>query len=151
MFDTLKYAKKLQDVGVPREQAEAQVIILAEVMEDSLATKSDVKDLRGETRGIGAELRSEMADLKSELRAEMVELRTELRTEMAELRTELRNDMVKLRSEFCTEMAELRTEMRTEMTSLKHELGQFEHRMTIKIGTIITVALGAFVALNKIL
>jgi hypothetical protein len=43
MFNTLTYAKKLEDAGVPRSQAEAQVQVLAEIVEGELATKSDIK------------------------------------------------------------------------------------------------------------
>lgn len=43
MFNTLTYAKKLEDAGVPRPQAEAQVQVLAEIVEGELATKNDIK------------------------------------------------------------------------------------------------------------
>ena len=46
MFDTLGYAKKLEEVGVAREQAEAHVRILADVIEGNLATKQDINELR---------------------------------------------------------------------------------------------------------
>lgn len=45
MFNTLKYAKQLQGVGVPTEQAETHIQILCEVMETNLATKHDIKEL----------------------------------------------------------------------------------------------------------
>lgn len=45
IFDTLKYANKLKAVGVPEKQAEAQVEMLAEIMDDKLATKADIKHL----------------------------------------------------------------------------------------------------------
>lgn len=48
MFNTLKYAKKLEEVGFAREQAEAQVQMLAEVIETNLATKRDIDDLKQE-------------------------------------------------------------------------------------------------------
>ncbi len=48
MFNTLLYAKKLEEVGVPRNQAEAQVQIIAEIIEGDLATKHDIKDLKDE-------------------------------------------------------------------------------------------------------
>ena len=45
MFNTLQYAKKLEDVGFSRSQAEAQVLILTEIIEGDVATKQDIKDL----------------------------------------------------------------------------------------------------------
>ncbi len=43
-FDTLAYAKKLQKVGVPAEQAEVQAETLADVLESNMATKRDIAD-----------------------------------------------------------------------------------------------------------
>lgn len=45
MFNTLKYAKMLEEVGFSREQAETSIKILVEIMEDKLATKHDIKEL----------------------------------------------------------------------------------------------------------
>ncbi len=47
-FDTLKFSKKLVESGVPQRQAEAHAEAFAEVIDDQLATKQDLKDL--ETR-----------------------------------------------------------------------------------------------------
>jgi hypothetical protein len=38
-FDTLAYAKKLKEAGVPERQAEAQAEALAEIVDERLATK----------------------------------------------------------------------------------------------------------------
>ena len=46
MFNTLKYAKILEDVGFSREQAETSIKILVEIMEDKLATKQDFQELK---------------------------------------------------------------------------------------------------------
>lgn len=48
MFNTLKYAKMLEEVGFSREQAETSIKILVEIMEDKLASKQDVAELRGQ-------------------------------------------------------------------------------------------------------
>ncbi len=88
MFNTLKYAKKLESVGLSREQAEAHIQILSEVMEDTLATKQDVKDLRNE--------------------------------------------------------------LRESQQLLSQEMLQLEQRMTIKLGTIVSIAIGVAVALAKL-
>lgn len=45
MFNTLKYSRILEAVGVSREQAEAHIQIIAEIVEDDLATKQDLKEL----------------------------------------------------------------------------------------------------------
>ncbi len=45
MFDTLRYSKILEAVGVSRDQAEAHIRIIAEIVEGDLATKQDLKEL----------------------------------------------------------------------------------------------------------
>jgi len=47
-FDTLGYAKKLQELGFTREQAEGFAEIQRDIIEDRLATKQDLREL--ETR-----------------------------------------------------------------------------------------------------
>jgi hypothetical protein len=46
MFDTLAYAKKLKSAGFTEDQAEIQAEALAEIIDEKLATKQDIRDLR---------------------------------------------------------------------------------------------------------
>ncbi len=46
MFNTLKYVKMLEEVGFSPDQAETSIKILVEIMEDKLAYKQDLRDLR---------------------------------------------------------------------------------------------------------
>ena len=48
MFNTLSYTKKLEQAGVSREQAEAHIQIIAEIVEGDLSTKQDIKELKDE-------------------------------------------------------------------------------------------------------
>jgi len=92
MINSLKYAKQLEQVGVSREQAEAHLQILVEIMETNLATREDLKDLK-----------------------------IELKQDLQLLRQELKSDVI-----------------------------QSEQRMTIKLGTIVSVAIGIAVAVTKV-
>lgn len=44
-FDTLKYANKLISVGFTKEQAEVQAEAMADLINENLATKRDLKEL----------------------------------------------------------------------------------------------------------
>ena len=44
-FDTLAYSKKLKSVGFTEQQAEVQSEALAEIIDERLATKQDLKEL----------------------------------------------------------------------------------------------------------
>ena len=45
-FDTLAYARKLKDAGFSDQQAEIQAQALAEIVDERLATKQDIIELR---------------------------------------------------------------------------------------------------------
>jgi hypothetical protein len=45
MFDTLKYSRIPESVGISRDQAEAHIKIIAEIVEDDLTTKQDLREL----------------------------------------------------------------------------------------------------------
>ena len=68
MFNTLRYAKMLEEVGFSREQAETSIKILVEIMEDKLASKQDLEGL--EVR-LKTELRHSVAQLESKLTIRM--------------------------------------------------------------------------------
>ena len=96
MFNSLKYAKKLEDVGFSRDQAEMHVLILSEIMETNLATKQDIKDLHQKMDGVQNDLSLKMEKIQLEIKLS-------------------------------------------------------EQRATIKLGTIVSIALGLVVALIKLI
>ena len=60
-FDTLKFARRLKQAGLPQAQAEAmaeaQIEAFAEALDTQLATKTDIAELRQATQADIAELR----------------------------------------------------------------------------------------------
>jgi hypothetical protein len=64
MFNTLRYAKMLEEAGFSRDQAETSIKILVEIMEDRLATKQDIRELKLElTLRMGTMLTASVAIL----------------------------------------------------------------------------------------
>jgi hypothetical protein len=60
IFDTLAYAKKLKAAGFTEEQAEGQAQAFAEIIEERLSTKQDLK-------GLELTMRRDLATVKSEI------------------------------------------------------------------------------------
>ena len=77
-FDTLTYAKKLQEAGVPAPQAEAHAGALRELMEDNLATKRDLKELEVALRKEIELLRRDVKEMETGLRSEIELVRRDL-------------------------------------------------------------------------
>ena len=121
MQKALRYTQKLEESGLTRHQAETQIEILSEYVEDEVVTKQDLTLAK-------EELRHEMSCLRSELKQDMSHLRAEVKQDISNLRSELKSDIAKLRS----------------------EMEQLEYRLTIKLGAISTVSMGALAAFLKL-
>jgi Protein of unknown function (DUF1640) len=70
-FDTFKYVERLEKAGFAREQAsvfvEAQRDAMSQAMDTSLASKSDIQDLKSDMHLLRSELKLEMAGLRGEM------------------------------------------------------------------------------------
>ncbi len=89
-LDTHAIVKDLVASGVPEKQAEVLVAKFVSKeqlgnLDEKVATKSDI-----------AEVRSEIAEVKSELKADIAAVRSEIK----EVRSELKTDMAILKTEF---------------------------------------------------
>ena len=62
-FDTLQYVKKLREAGVAENVAEIQAEAFKEVMENNLATKQDIRDLRQDMLSLRKDLTHNMEGL----------------------------------------------------------------------------------------
>lgn len=129
MNNTLKYVKILEGTGVTREQAEAHVQLITEIMEDDLATKQDIKNLEVATQ-------ASIKDLEVATQASVKNLEVATRTSIKEL-----EQSVALLNNKVDALAE----------RFDHKMLQMEYRMTIKLGTIVTVAMAAATTAMKLL
>ena len=77
-FDTLAFAKKLKNAGYTEAQAEALVEahsqVFREMLESTLATKDDIKELKSDIAGVRSELKSDIAGVRSELKSDIAAL-----------------------------------------------------------------------------
>jgi hypothetical protein len=100
MFNSLIYAKRLEKVGLTREQAETHVQMVAEIMETNLATKQDMKDLEGRFHAFTLDIENRFERFA---------------------------------------------------TDIRNQMALQEYRLTIKLGTIVSLAVGIAVTLSKLL
>ena len=141
-FDTLAYAKEVEEAGFTRQQAEAfasaQKRLFHEVMSTSeLATKFDLNDvhtgLSTEIQDVRTELKTEIQNVRTELKTEIQEVRTELKTEIQNVRTELKTEIQNVRTELKTEIQEVRTELKTEIQDVRLETEKLRTDLTEKM------------------
>ena len=84
-FDTLTYVKQLEAVGVPREQAEVQAEALRAIIDEKLATKVDIAELKRDIESTKAELKRDIESTKAQLQADMSQLRIDTARDLREL------------------------------------------------------------------
>jgi hypothetical protein len=129
MNNAIKYVKILESTGVSREQAEAHVQVLAEFLEGDLATKEDL--LNSERN-----MRNAFERLENSVSSSIKQLDTKI---------------AQLDNKIDTSVAQLDNKIETTITHLEGKILQSEYRMTIKLGSIVTVAIAAVAAVVKLL
>ena len=70
-FDTLAYAKKLKGTGFTEAQAEVQAEALAKIVDERLATKQDILDLRRDMKELEVSLKRDMKELEVSLKHDL--------------------------------------------------------------------------------
>ncbi len=77
-FDTLTYAKKLQEAGVPPQQAETHAWALKETVEDTLVTKQDLRELETRMDARFKEVDARFTELETRIDGRFTELETRM-------------------------------------------------------------------------
>lgn len=132
MFDTHIFVKKLISVGFSEIQAEALAEEQGKLIEDKLATKQDVWLLREDMEAFKIAIRQEIENFKIELRQEMESFKVELRQEMESFKKDIHHELTSFKQEF------------------SHSMKELELRMTIKLGSMLVIALGIFTTIIKV-
>ena len=157
-FDTLSAATRLrQEAGFSEDQARVLVDTFAQCVDESLATKRHVKAteevLRREMQQLEASLRGDLASLRGDLaslRGDLEQTEASLRAEITGVRGDLEQTEAALRGDMEQMEKSLRKDMQRMEESLRSDMRALEHRMTIKLGGIVSLALGILVALEAL-
>jgi hypothetical protein len=165
MFNTLRYAKMLEEVGFSRQQAETSVKILVEIMEDKLASKQDLKDLHVATRqelqdfqvATKQDLLDHQVATKQDLQEHRVATKQELKDHRLATNQDLKDhrlatsrDIQDLRTETKQEFRDLRLEMDNRFTQVDAKFVLLESRLTVKMGTMLAASIAILTAIQKL-
>jgi hypothetical protein len=125
MFNTLQYAKILEEVGFSREQAETTIKILVEIMEDKLASKQDLKELENR-------LGYTLSQFETATRQDMKDLETKIEHTLSQFEASTRQDLKDLETKF------------------EHSITSLESKLTIKMGTMLAATIVILTAIQKL-
>jgi hypothetical protein len=106
-FDTLKFANRLESVGISRPQAMAEAEVLSEIFDlnlRNLATKDDLLATQKELQHEVGDLRKDMANANSSLRKDMDVKHDALRKDMD-------NKFVNLEQRIDTKLSDMKFEL----------------------------------------
>jgi hypothetical protein len=113
-FDTHESIKILTKAGFTEEQAEGQIKVITGLIEDTLASKKDLKELeialRTDMQKMETSLRTDMKKMEASLRTDMQKMEASLRTDMQKMEAELRMDMKTMESKLLVEILHNRNE-----------------------------------------
>ena len=123
-FDTLSYARRLQEAGVPTQEAEAHADAARQFIMAELVTKADMEIVHQQFAAVHAELGS--------VREGVASVRREFREDRAGVKRDLQESMLSLRRE---------------MTAL---IANAELRVTVRLGSLMAVGIGILAALIKL-
>ncbi len=73
-FDTLKFAKRLKEAGFTEQQAEALAHAEAELIEQNLATKRDIADLKRDIKELEVKIEVKIEQIRSDLARDLKDL-----------------------------------------------------------------------------
>lgn len=125
MFDTLKYSKILEAVGVSRDQAEAHIKIVAEIVEGELATKQDIQKFETSTK-----------------------------QDIQRLENSTKQDIQRFETSTKQNLQRFEATTKQDLKELENKLIQLEYRLIIKlgalVGAIVTLAIAVTAALAKL-
>jgi uncharacterized protein involved in exopolysaccharide biosynthesis len=131
-FDTLSYARRLKQAGVPDEQAEAMADATRELVISDFASKGDTAGLKEDIAALRTELKADIAALRAELKADIAALRAELKEDIAALRTELKGEIAALEQR---------------VTAAMDTLGL---RLTVRLEGLIAIGVAVLAAIIKL-
>ena len=123
-FDTLSFAKRLTEAGEKPAVAEAHAMALKEFVMDTIATKADVS-------GVGEKIE----DLRDEVRLEFGSLRKEFEERFA-----TKDDLLVTKQE-----------LRHEIGLLRKDIDAMGLKLTVRLGGMLGIAVGAVATLGKVL
>ena len=113
-FDTLSWVKKLEKAGVPPHQAEVQVKLMFQAIDDNISTKQDFRDFEQTIK-----LEFKNVELKiEEVKKETIEIKSGL-----ELKIEgVRKEIVELKKDLELKLEGVRNDLELKIEGVKKEI-----------------------------
>jgi len=136
MINALKYTEELEKAGFTPEQAKVSVNAWMDLMNNNFATRGDLKEYQFMTR---TDLRDLEAKLISGLAA--IEIKFDRRCDKIDKRCDELDAKIDKRCD----------ELTRRFDKVEGKFSELEYRLTIKMGTMMTLLLGVALTIHRLL
>lgn len=131
MFDSLKYAKILEEAGVNREQAETHIRVLGSIIGDEMVTKKDLAVVH-------SDIKTEFAEFKLNLTNDFTEFKTDMTNEFAEFKLDITNEFAAFKTDMTNEFTKFKSDIRSD---IQYDFNQFRDQLRQEVKSDITTAI----------
>lgn len=131
-FDTLSYAKRLRDAGVPSDQAEAHAEAAGEFIMAQLATQNDLAAVRSDLDTVRRELQTSIDSVRHDLEASIERVRHDLEVSIDRVRHDLEASIAGVRRD------------------LEGKIDTQTLRLTVRLGVMLAAGLTLLAAVLKL-
>ena len=139
-FDTLSWVKKLEQAGVPPQQAEVQVDLIFRAIDDNICTKQDLHELEGNITIKLKELelkiegiRRESLGIKSDLELKIEETRKDLGLKIEETKSGLELKIEGTRRDLELKIEETKSDLELKIEETRKETVGVKTDLTVTI------------------
>ena len=156
-FDTHAFFKSLAHAGMDEQQAEALVEFQKQLINDSLATKGDIAEVKASIEALRLKTEQSIEEVKASVEA--LRLKTEqsieeIKASIEALRLKTEQSIEKLKVELekvKSEVAEVKSEVEKLRLEIKKDIKALELHLTLRLASVIIVTAGIFATLVKFL
>ena len=135
-FDTHTFVKHLTRAGMDEQQAEALVEFQVQLINENLATKQDIEEVKRDIEALRLATEQSIEALRLAAKQDIEEVKRDIET-------------LRLTTEQSIEA--LRLETKKDIAALKTDMQKMELRLTLRLGSVIVAAMGVFATLIKLL
>ena len=161
-FDTHAFFKSLAHAGMDEQQAEALVEFQKQLINDSLATKGDIAEVKASIEALRLKTEQSIEEVKASIEevkasVEALRLKTEqsieeIKASVEALRLKTEQSIEKLKVELekvKSEVAEVKSEVEKLRLEIKKDIKALELHLTLRLASVIIVTTGIFATLVK--
>ena len=149
-FDTLGYAKRLRDGGVPGEQAEAHAEAARDFIMAELFTKTDSLAMRQDIEVMHLGVDGRLTSFKQDMDGRFAALKQDMDSRFASFKQDMDGRFAALKQDMDARFAAFKQEFDARFAILESKIDALGLRLTVRLGAMLAAAVALLAALQKL-